>query len=261
MHETQVHRPHRREREIEIPAWNGVLRFRVHAPRPRAAMRVLGRVSTILGPFLVKVLGGRVRLPAAAKCSVCGNTDPDPINGERWLCPPEKPGRLTEEQLAAHVNAGPRVWPREWLLDERGQVQRLTVALALKDARWMGMVAQAVHDRLAAMALDGDEMDDLVCGLLVGACEFQQPGVAAWYPIRDAEQLDAQLEQCTDGAAALLRLSAAALETWVFPMLRGALTGTPRASTETETAGDSSPSAPTSPATGRALPRSAPNRG
>jgi hypothetical protein len=133
----------------------------------------------------------------------------------------------------------------------------------------MGMVAQAVHDRLAMVALDSEAMDDLVCGLLVGACEVQAGGVDAWIPIRDPEQLDAQLEQCDDGAngaAALLRLAAAALETWVFPMLRGALTGTPRATTGSETAGGSSSSPRTtaadpSPATGRVPPQHAPRRG
>jgi hypothetical protein len=156
-------------------------------------------------------------------------------------------------------------------LDERGRPQHLTIALALQDAQWMGLVAQAIHDRLSAMALGGDQIDDLVCGLLVDACEVQPPGMD-WWPIRDPEQLDTQLDQCmgedgcSDGASVLLRLASEALRTWVFPMLRGALTGTPRDTTGTATDGGSSPSprTPTDahlPPTGRALPRSAPRRG
>ncbi len=252
-----VHIPRRREREVEIAAWNGVLRFRVHEPSPRAALRVMGRVVTVLGPFLVQLLGGQVRLPSKTTCPTCGHQDPEPINGDRWLC--SHPGREAE-------GLPPAIWAREWLVDERGQPLRLTVTLALQDPRWMGMVAQAVHSRLAAMSLDGDQVDDLVCGLLVGALEFQQPGVADWYPIRDPEQLDAQVAQCQDGAAALLRLAGAALETWVFPMVRGALTGTPRDMTANATAGASSPSPRTDmdehwPAAGRVPPRSAPRRG
>lgn len=251
-----VHRPRRREKELEIPAVNGVLRFRVHAPSPLEALGVLGDVTTILGPRLMEILGGQVKLAAKSSCPICGNDDPEVIGGDRWLCPPEG-AALTEEQHEKHAAAGPAVWERKWLLDEHGQVRRLTVATAFQDARMMARMIQAVIDRLRSMALARAEVQALVCGLLVGACEFQPPGLANWYPIRDAEQLNAQVAECEDGAAALLQLAAAAMECWVFPMVRGAFGGTPRATTETATAGASSPSAPTSPGRARGLPRTA----
>lgn len=254
--EPQVRAPRRREKVLEIQAWTGTLRFRVHAPPPLEALGVLSQVTTILGPQLVRVIGGQVRLAAKASCPVCGHDDPEAVNGDRWLCPPER-GQLTEEQAAKHEAQGPAVWDREWLRDDAGQVRRLTMALALSDPAWMGRLAQAVIDRMAAMALGKAETRALVCDLLVDALEFQQPGGSTWLPIRDAEQLNAQVAECEDGAAALLRLAAAALETWVFPMVRGAFSGTPRDTTETETAGASTASAPTSPGRARGLPRTA----
>lgn len=252
-----VQRPRRRQLELELPAWNGTLRWRVFEPSPLRAMRVLGQVAKILGPLLVQVLAGRVKLPRVAACPVCGAGDPEQINGERWLC-------QRKDELGALTCR--HVWPLEWHRDERGTPLVLTWGLAMGSDVWRQRIAGAIHRQLEALDQDGDQVEALVCDLLLGACEFQPPGMPDWYPIRERDQLELQAAECQDGPGALRALASAAMECWVLPMLGGGRTATPPDTTASATAGGSSPSRPTptadpSPATGRVPPQSVRRQG
>jgi len=238
-----------REQVVEIQAHNGVLRFLVHEPRPLRALRVVGQVGKILGPMLVQILTGRVRLPARATCPN-GHEDPERINGDRWLCRAEN----------EHGDPCGEVWPVEWLQDERGVPLVLTWGLAMSSEDWRQKIGTAIVERLEALDGDGDMVEELVVGLLVGACSVQYQGIQQWTPILTPQQLEDNVSQCRQGASALLRLAYAALVTWALPMLAGDQEDPTPADTSpdtkaSETAGASNPSAPRTPPSARVPPR------
>lgn len=248
--------PRRRQRSVEIAAWNGALVWTVFEPSPMRACRILARVARILGPVLVQVLAGRVRLPKAASCPVCKAANPERINGDRWLCSATDD---TGQRSCRHV------WPLEWMADERGVPVVLSWGMAMGSEVWRHKVADAIERQLEGLDQDGDQVVTLICDLLVGACEVASPGMPP-FPIRDAEQLDAQAAQCRQGPKALMTLARTALECWVLPMLGDEPTATSPDTTASATAGDTSPTPRTGtdgrlPAIGRALPRTARRQG
>lgn len=255
MHDPQVRSPTVREQTIEIQAHNGVLRWRVHEPRPLRALRVVGQVSKVLGPLLVQILTGRIRLPKVSRCPH-GHEDPERINGDRWLC----------RAMNEHGDPCGEVWPVEWLVDDRGVPLVLTWGLAMSSEDWRAKIGTAIVERLEALDGDGDMVEDLVVGLLVGACEVQYPGVQQWIPITTAQQLEDNVATCRSGAAVLLQLAYTALATWALPMLAGAgedpmPAATSPATKASETAGVLSPTAPATPRSARVPPRNTHRRG
>lgn len=249
-----VRSPTVRSAELELEAWNGTLVFRVEEPPPFRALRVVGHLGKLLGPVLVQVLSGVVRLPKPAKCEACGKSEAEQIPGDRWRCTAKD----------AHGEQCGNVWPIEWHLDAKGQPMVLTWGIAMSSPSWRRKVVEAIEDRLASVKASGDMLEELVCELLVGCCSVRYPSVQRWIPIKDKDQLEQNAAQCVNSAAALMMLAIKAMETWALPMLgdvtagrQRSARGTSPATKATETAGGSSPT-PQDPAPGRVPPRTAP---